>query len=142
LLSSGFARPAKEREEPRKFDVFGNVNCEVELARLDSFAIALQNDANLVGYVIIYGARTGPQNQAKARAARMYYYLVHSRGVNPKHVITMDGGFRETLMAELWLTKPGAPIPAPAPTVRAQDVRLRGRVSVYGYNCGDAMGHL
>jgi hypothetical protein len=101
----GFSRATAILESPRKFDEFGNVNCEVELARLDSFAIDLQNQPDSVGYVIVYGGRNGRRNDAKARAARMYYYLVHSRGVDGKRVVTADGGFRETLVAELWVTQ-------------------------------------
>ncbi|HEV8589203.1 MAG TPA: hypothetical protein VGQ72_10040 [Pyrinomonadaceae bacterium] len=142
LLSHGLTRPAGNGEWPRKFDEFGNINCEDELARLDAFAIELQNQPNLIGYVIIYGGRTGRRNEAKARAARMYYYLVRSRGMDRKRVVTVDGGFRETLMGELWLSKPGAPVPVATPTVRAEDVKLKGRVRIVGYNCGDAMGRV
>jgi hypothetical protein len=126
----------------RKFDEFGNINCEDELARLDSFAIELQNRSNLRGYIIIYGGRRGLRNEAKARAARMKYYLVHSRGLDKTRTITLDGGYRESLMGELWLSQSGTPAPTPTPTVRAMDVTLKGRVRVYGYNCGDAMGRL
>jgi hypothetical protein len=140
LLGQGFSRMAQS-EWPRKFDEFGNIQCEDELARLDSFAIELQNHPNLIGYVIIYGGRIGRRNEAKARAARMYYYLVHSRGVARNRVIIVDGGFRETLMGELWISQSGL-VPTATPTLRVEDVKLRGRARIYGYNCGDAMGRL
>src|SRR5436190_181775 len=76
VLGHGFSYATADRESPRKFEEFGNIHCEDELARLDSFAIELQNHPNLVGYVIIYGGRSGRRNEAKARAARIYYYLV------------------------------------------------------------------
>ena len=141
LFDHGSFRAAQS-ESPRKFDEFGNIHCENELARLDNFATELQNHPNLVGYVIIYGGRSGRRNEAKARAARIYYYLVHSRGMDRKRVITLDGGFRETLMGELWLSQRGAPIPIATPTVRAEDAKLRGHARIVGYNCGDAMGRL
>jgi len=126
----------------RKFDAFGNINCEDELARLDSFVIELQNRPALHGYIIIYGGRRGRRNEAKARAARMKYYMVHSRGLDKTRIITLDGGYRESLVGELWLSQSGTVAPTPTPTVRATDVRLKGSVRVYGYNCGDAMGRL
>jgi hypothetical protein len=124
---------------PRKFDEFGDINCEDELARLDAFAVELQNQPNLVGYIIIYGGRSGKRNEAKARAARMSYYLVHSRGLKRHRIITLDGGFRETLMGELFLSQSAQP-PKATPTLAVSDVKLKGRARVYGYNCGDAMG--
>ena len=126
----------------RKFDEFGNINCEDELARLDSLAIELRNNPNLQGYIIIYGGRRGRRNDAKARAARMQYYLVHSRGLRKTRILSLDGGYRETLMGELWVSQSRASAPIPTPTVRAADVKLKGKVRVYGYNCGDAMGRL
>ena len=142
LFSGGFPVAAQADATPRKFDDFGNIHCENELARLDNFATELENHPNLVGYVIIYGGRIGPRNEAKARAARIFYYLVRSRGLDRKRVMTIDGGFRETLMGELWLSQRGGAIPTPTPTVRRQDVKLKGRARIVGYNCGDAMGRL
>ena len=133
---------AAQSESPRKFDEFGNIHCENELARLDNFATELQNHPNLIGYVIIYGGRSGRRNEAKARAARMSYYLVRIRKLDRKRVITVDGGFREALMGELWLSQRGATSPIATPTVRAEDVKLRGRARVVGYNCGDAWNRL
>jgi len=140
LFSAGFSLASQANVTPRKFDEFGNIHCENELARLDNFATELENHPNLVGYIIIYGGRSGRRNEAKARAARIYYYQVHSRGIARKRVVTIDGGFRETLMGELWLSQRGGTIPMATPTVRPEDVKLNGRARIVGYNCGDAMG--
>jgi hypothetical protein len=40
------------QEQSRKFDEFGDVTCEDELARLDSFTNELLNDAGAQGYII------------------------------------------------------------------------------------------
>lgn len=126
---------------PRKIDEFGNINCEDELARLDSFANELQNDPASVGYVIIYGGRKGKRNEAKARLARMSYYLRESRRLDPGRFISVDGGFRETLMGEIWIAKPEESTPEATPTVDKKDVRFKGKAKVRGYNCGDEMGN-
>ena len=136
-LNISFAQNQMVIQSPGKFDEFGDINCEDELARLDNFSIQLQSDPNLQGYIVIYGGRRGRRNEAKARAARMKYYLVHNRVLNRNRVITLDGGFRENLMGELWLARRGDAAPTPSPTVDPKDVKLRGRVRVRGYHCGE-----
>jgi hypothetical protein len=126
---------------PRKIDEFGDINCEDELARLDSFANELQNDPASVGYVIIYGGKKGKRNEARARLARMTYYLTESRRLDPESFNAVDGGFRETLMGELWIAKPGDSTPEATPTVGKKDVRFKGKAKVRGYNCGNEMGN-
>jgi hypothetical protein len=142
LFSVGVSRAAQADVTPRKFDEFGNIHCENELARLDNFATELENHPHLVGYVIIYGGRVGRRNEAEARAARIYYYLVRIRHLNRKRIVTIDGGFRETLMGELWLSQRGRTIPMATPTIRPEDVKLKGRARIVGYNCGDAWNRL
>ncbi len=123
-----------------KIDEFGNVNCEGEMARLDSFTLQLQNDPDGVGYLIIYGGRTGKRNEAKARAARMSYYLTKNRGVDSKRIVAIDGGYRETFAAELWITKPGESAPRATPTLAAKDVKFKGTAKIRRYSCGSEMG--
>lgn len=127
-------------EQARKLDEFGNVTCEDELARLDNFTNELLNDANAQGYLIVYGGRRGRRNEAKARAARMKFYLVRNRGLDAKRIITSDGGYREELTTELWVKRRGESAPSPTPTVKLRDVKLRGRVRVRGYYCGEGLG--
>ena len=67
---------------PRKFDEFGDINCEDEMARLDNFAIQLQQEPSWRGYIIFYGGRRFrgrlPRvGEAAARAGRMKPYLVN-----------------------------------------------------------------
>ena len=128
------------QEEPRKFDEFGNVTCEDELSRLDNFTNELLNDANAQGYLIVYGGRRGRRNEAKARAARMKFYLVRNRGLDAKRIVTLDGGYREELSSELWVVRRGESAPSPTPTVNPKDVKIKGRVRVRGYNCGAGLG--
>lgn len=125
--------------DPRKVDEFGNINCEDELARLDALAVILQNEPASRSYIIIYGGRTGQRNEAKARAARMLYYLTKSRGIDLKRVVTLDGGYRETLMGEFWVAGAGDPAPTFTPTVGVKNVKLKGTAKIRHYNCGDAM---
>lgn len=124
----------------RKFDEFGNINCEYELAKLDGLTIELQNDPNSTAYMIIYGGKTGKRNEAKARAARMSYYLTKSTGVDPERVKIIDGGYRDTLSGEIWILRPGDDSPVATPTVAAKNVKLKGTAKIRKYNCGSEMG--
>lgn len=117
------------------FDEFGNINCEDELARLDNLAITLQNDPTLQVHIVIYGGRVGFLNEALARAARMKSYLVQSRGIEADRVITVDGGYRDELSGELWLSLRGTVAPATKSTVDRKYVRLKGTVKVINSPC-------
>src|SRR5215210_443882 len=69
-----------------KFDEFGDVNCEDEMARLDNFVIQLQANPHTKGAIIYYGGKTfrgrlPRRGESTARAARLKSYLVLRRGV-------------------------------------------------------------
>lgn len=117
------------------FDEFGNITCEDELARLDNLAVTLQNEPALQVQVVVYGGRVGPRNEALARAARMKAYLVGSRGVEPERVITIDGGYRDELSGELWLSPRGAIPPVTRPTIDRRYVKIRGQVRIVNAMC-------
>jgi hypothetical protein len=117
----------------RKIDEYGNIRFNDEKARLDNFAIELQNDPTAQGYIIAYGGRRGRAGEAQARADRAKNYLVNQRGIDPTRIVTVDGGFREDLTVELWLVPSGANAPTASPTVDPSEVqtttprRRRGR---------------
>nr|MBA2503933.1 hypothetical protein [Pyrinomonadaceae bacterium] len=107
----------------RKVDEYGNIAFNDEKARLDNFAIELQNDPGSAGVVIAYGGRVGRSGEAQARADRARDYLVNTRGVDPSRITTVDGGFREDLTVELYIVPTGATAPTASPTVDASEVR-------------------
>ena len=126
---------------PEKLDEFGDILCEEELARLDVFAGRLQEDPASVGYLIAYGGKKGKRKEAKARLARMTYYLTETRMLSKDRLIAVNGGFRETLAVELWIAKPDESSPKATPTVDKKDVRSNGKAKVRGYNCADELGN-
>ena len=128
------------RQDAKVFDEFGNITCEDEFARMDNFSARLENNSGTQGYMIVYGGRHGKRNEAKARAARMKFYLVRIRDQSAERIITLDGGYRDEQTTELWLLPLHEPAPIPTPTVKAKDVQLRGRMKVRGYNCGAFIG--
>jgi hypothetical protein len=99
---------------PTKFDEYGDIRFNDEKARLDNYAIQLQNEPGAQGYIIAYGNCEGA---AQARADRAKDYLVNTRGIDAGRIMTIDGGCRADLMVELWIVPQGAT----APTATATD---------------------
>ncbi len=94
---------------PRKFDEYGDIRFNDEKARLDNYAIQLQNEPGASGYIIAYGTCAG---EAQARADRAKNYLVNTRGIDASRIVTVDGGCRTDLAVELWVVPTGATAPA------------------------------
>ncbi|HBB88378.1 MAG TPA: hypothetical protein DC047_12260 [Blastocatellia bacterium] len=141
---------ASKQREAAKFDEFGNIQCDDEKARLDNFAIQLQNQPDAKGYIIFHGGRRDRypypnssrsrlprRGEAEARAARLKPYMINGwRGSDPGRIVVVNGGYRETWEAELWIVPSGVNPPAPTPTVKPQELRFRrGRVRKRDYHC-------
>jgi hypothetical protein len=107
----------------RKIDEYGNIRFNDEKARLDNFAIELQNDPTAQGYLICYGGRRGRAGEAQARCDRAKNYLTTTRGIDASRIVTVDGGYREDLTVELWVVPSGATPPAASPTVDPSQVK-------------------
>lgn len=99
--------------EPVKTDEFGEIARDDEKARLDNFAIELQNSPNAQGHIIGYGGRQARRGDGRTRADRARDYLVQTRGLSASRIVTVDGGFRESGTTELWIVPPGASPPRP-----------------------------
>jgi hypothetical protein len=91
-----------------KFDEYGNIHFDDEKARLDNYAIQLQNYPDAEGYVIAYGVCEG---EAQQRADRAKDYLVNTRVIDAGRVVTVDGGCRDDLLVDLWVVPAGATAP-------------------------------
>jgi hypothetical protein len=147
ILSSSYA--AIVPREAGLFDKFGDVCCDDEKARLDNFAIQLQNEPETQGYIVFYGGRRHNypychssrqrlprRGEAEARVERLKPYLVASRGLDPKRIVVVDGGYRESWEAELWIVPKGANPPTPTPTIKPQEIRFRrGKIKRRDYEC-------
>jgi hypothetical protein len=96
-------------QPPTKFDEYGDIRFNDEKARLDNYAIQLQNSPGAQGYIIAYGNCEGA---AQARADRAKDYLVNTRGIDAGRLVTIDGGCRSDLTVELWIVPTGATPPA------------------------------
>ena len=99
--------------KPRKFDEFPDISRNDEKARLDNYVIELQNDPTATGYVLVYPSRTRKTSDAQRHATRIVEYLVNSRGIDARRIVTMVGGARDDLKIELWVAPQGAKPPSP-----------------------------
>ena len=99
----------------KKFDEFGEISRNDEKARLDNFAIDLQNDPSSTAYVIIYPGQGSKSAQVQTQKSRIVDYLVNSRGFNAGRIFTIVGPPRGYMSVELWIVPQGAPPPKPTP---------------------------
>ncbi len=95
------------------FDQYGAISWEAEKARLDNFAIQLQKDENLVGYIVVFDAVGGCPGEAQARAIRAKRYLVEYRGVAWNRVIWRRDGYLDGISTVLQPVPSAVTLPRP-----------------------------
>jgi len=97
----------------KKFDEFPDISRNDEKARLDNFGIELQNDPTATAYVIVYPGRSSKRSEVQHHSSRIVDYLVNSRGLDQRRIVTLVGPVRDELFVELWITPQGATPPNP-----------------------------
>ena len=107
----------------REFDKFQSVAYDADKARLDNFAIQLQQEPESQGYVIVYSGRRSRAGQMERMSDRARSYLVQSRGIEPNRLTILQGGYQEADTYELWICPAGATPPQPTPTVSPSEAR-------------------
>ena len=107
-----------KKAEARKLDEYGRLILKDEEARLDNFAIELNNDPAAQAYVIAYSGRVSRPGEAKMAAGRAKNHLVNKRAIDGNRIVTVDGGARVQPAVELWIVPSGAEPPKPSPTVK------------------------
>lgn len=105
------ARP----KEARLLDTYGDLAFNLEKARLLSLATELRNAPESEGYIIVYGGRCSAETQALERAERAKEWLINEHGIDASHIVTIDGGYRETPATEIFI----GPIDATLPELTA-----------------------
>ena len=99
-----------------KFDQFRQLgHCDVT-ARLDNFAIQLQNQPSARGAIISYAPEGDGHGSGKRVLVMLTDYLVNSRGVAEDRIKTIYGGRnsdKHHSETELWIVPQGARLPKP-----------------------------
>ncbi|MDT4955449.1 MAG: hypothetical protein QOJ02_3587 [Acidobacteriota bacterium] len=108
LPLDSFAQSQSSTQAARKFDEFGDIYLTDIKARLDNFAIQLQNEPGTRAFIIVYRSRRDLPGLSSRLAKRMRDYLVDIRGFSAERVVTVDGGIASSLVQELWIVPVGA----------------------------------
>ena len=103
----------------KKFDEYGVIKDQEETAKLESFTTSVTVGDQ--AFIIAYAGRTSPRGQAGVELRRIKAYIL-KLGIQPDHIATIDGGYREEIAHELWLVPIGADAPRPSPTIAAKDI--------------------
>jgi hypothetical protein len=110
--------PEPEKKVAYQIDTARKVtNFDDDKARLDIFAVELQNNPDAQGYIVVYQGIEKRAKNADKIVNRASDYMVKSRGVDPRRVSGANGGYRESTQMELWIIPAGANPPTPTPTV-------------------------
>jgi hypothetical protein len=102
-------------EISKKFDEYYDIARNDEKARLDNYAIELQNEPGRQGYIIVYPSRKAKSNEAQQRVERISDYLINSRGIDPSRFTVKIGAARDSWLIELWVVPQGSSPPLPQP---------------------------
>jgi hypothetical protein len=111
----------------RKVDEYGNINLSDEKMRLEKFGILLDSDENLQGVIVAYGGSVGRVGEAIERADRAKGYLVNKQVFYNSRINTVDCGYLEVPVTELWITPVGAAPPVCTPMLNRTDAQFKGR---------------
>jgi len=138
LLSTGTFAQTKI-DLARKFDEFGDIQISDLKARLDNFAIQLQNEAATKGFIVVYRTRRDLPGLSNAIALRSKLYLTNSRGVARDKIVTVDGGEADCQVQELWIVPLGS-TPTPRTDAYQQyfpDYDSPRKIYEYGFEVPD-----
>jgi len=142
FLIAGSVCAQVKGSEARKFDEFGDVQYSDLIARLDNFAITLQNEPNTKGFIVIYRSHRDLPGLSNRMAIRSRDYLVNSRGISAERIATVDGGDADSLSQELWIVPPGT-TPTPRGDAYSRnfpDLDSARKFDEYGYDPAESQG--
>lgn len=145
LVASLFAFSALafgSSQPTRPFDQFGDIKCEEEMARLDNFAIQLQNSPRYRGEIIYFagkmaGDKWPKRGETEARVERIRTYLTKRRGIPSASLVVIDGGFSTVFRVVLWAVPPEAGLLKPEDVSGVKEIQYRpGKLNPRDYRCG------
>jgi len=101
----------------KKFDEYGNVGSCDHSARLDNFAILLQNEPETKGYIVGYDPSSSAPGSSQRWIKYARYYLINMRGFDATRIATVGGlkNKEDELKTELWVAPQNAMPPTASP---------------------------
>lgn len=119
ILSGGNGVSAQQKKPAspvKKFDEFGSVgHCDLT-ARLDNFAIQVQNIPRSKAYIVEYGPEIEGAGNERRNLAFARDYLLNTRGLEAARIKTIYGGRNNDLhqpKIQLWIIPKGVQPPEP-----------------------------
>ncbi len=124
--------------QARQLDRFGPIPYCDHTARLDNFAVELQKNPAVRGYIVAYGGRIDAPAVVRSWLAREIDYLVNMRGVDAARFVAVEGGLRDRdeLEVELWIVPEGADAPEPRATL-TEETRKAFRGKLYEFQTSE-----
>jgi hypothetical protein len=109
------------------FDDYRRICWEDEQARLDNFAVALQNaERTTIGHIIVYDGKRACRGEAIARAIRAKKYLVEYRKIEANRIVWRWGGYLDEMTTTLVITPRGASIWPFIPSLSLDEITFIG----------------
>ena len=102
--------------KPGKFDEFGDVSTDDAMAHLDRFALELNSNPNLQGFIVGHNRSDSLTGRFLRQLHGYLDYLVNSRGILASRVRVVEGDIRKGIGFEFWLLPVGSELPIPAST--------------------------
>lgn len=109
--------PDVKKPESSRYAEFESVSFDDDKARLDLYAVELQNNPDAQGYIIMYQGtdrKSKGANNVDRLSRRALDYMVKARGIDPRRIqITKAATTRTRSTYDLWIVPPGAQPPVP-----------------------------
>ena len=110
----------------RRPDVsYSDASLEKKRVYLDYFADQLKKTAaDTSVYIIAYAGQRARVGEAQSRARQAMDYLTRKRSIDPKRIVTIDGGHRDLAGVDLYIIQHGQPKPLSSPNVYPGNVEI------------------
>jgi len=108
------AQISQPRMSCRLFDEFPSIQWKDEKARLDEFAMELQNAPMAIGYVRVLPGAKSRAVAVQKYSSRIVDYLVNSRSIEARQLETVTGRRGRKLMVQLWTCPQGTSASKPS----------------------------
>lgn len=90
-----FVGPVEPASADEWFDIYGEISWKNEKLHLDNFAIYLNRNPDMQGYIAFYAGKKARLLDVKKRVARAKEYLIHNLKVDRRRISVVYAGRRK-----------------------------------------------